>query len=129
MIGAGIAHLTFARREFVAQVPESLPLSDDAIVLGSGVAEIALGAAMMLPTPKHRRLAGWALAAFYVAIFPGNISQYLTRTDAFGLDTDEKRFGRLFFQPVLVAAALWSSGAASSKGRRELYHLAKKLTK
>jgi uncharacterized membrane protein len=46
-----------------------------------------------------------------VAIFPGNLSQYATRTDAFGLDTDTKRLVRLPFQPLLVAWALWSTGA------------------
>ena len=58
---------------------------------------------------------GWLTAAFFVAIFPGNISQYLTATDAFGLDTDEARFTRLFFQPLLVIWALWSTGALTRK--------------
>ena len=49
------------------------------------------------------------VAAFFVAIFPGNVAQYLNHADAFGLDTDTKRFVRLFFQPVLVAWALWST--------------------
>ena len=31
--------------------------------------------------------------------------------DAFGLDSDRARLVRLFFQPVLVAWALWSTGA------------------
>ena len=35
----------------------------------------------------------------------------MTGTDAFGLDTDTKRFVRLFFQPVLVLWALWCTGA------------------
>ena len=48
---------------------------------------------------------------FFVAVFPGNISQYLTHTDAFGLDSDPARALRLVFQPVLVAWALWSTGA------------------
>lgn len=107
---AGVSHLTFAREEFQAQVPESLPLNEDFVVLASGVTEIALGSAFAL-LPARRVPLGWALAAFFVAIFPGNISQYLTRTDAFGLDSDRARLVRLFFQPVLVAAALWTSGA------------------
>jgi uncharacterized membrane protein len=51
------------------------------------------------------------VAAFFVAIFPGNISQYVNRVDAFTLDSDTARFVRLFFQPLLVAWALWSTGA------------------
>ncbi|MCK5928197.1 MAG: hypothetical protein KAG80_08385, partial [Nocardioides sp.] len=59
--------------------------------------------------PKARRpLVGGLLAAFFVAIFPGNIAQYVEQKDAFGLDTDTKRLVRLFFQPVLVLAALWT---------------------
>lgn len=106
---AGVSHLTFAREEFQAQVPQWVSVSDDLVVLGSGVAEIGLGVAM-LALPKHRRVTGLALAAFYVAIFPGNVSQYTEGVDAFGLDTDTKRLVRLFLQPVLVAAALYAGG-------------------
>ncbi|MBO0897225.1 DoxX family protein [Arthrobacter sunyaminii] len=107
---AGTSHLTFARSEFQAQVPDWVPLDDDAVVLLSGVAEISLGAALIL-LRKRRVPVGWAAAAFFVVIFPGNISQYVTHTDAFGLDTDGKPLGRLFFQPLLVIWALWSTGA------------------
>ncbi|AAF11481.1 DoxX family protein [Deinococcus radiodurans] len=115
---AGISHLTFARDEFQAQVPEALPLNEDFVVLASGVVEISLGTAFMLWKDKRIPL-GWLLAAFFVAVFPGNISQYLTRTDAFGLDTDRKRFIRLFFQPVLIGGALWSSGAWQERKARD----------
>ena len=98
-----------AREEFQAQVPDWFPVDKDLVVLGSGVAEIGLGAAM-LALPRHRRLTGTALAGFYTLIFPGNIAQYAERTDAFGLDTDGKRLTRLFGQPALIAAALWAAG-------------------
>ena len=45
-----------------------------------------------------------------MAIFPGNIAQYVEGTDAFGLDTDGKRLVRLFFQPLLVLWALYGGG-------------------
>lgn len=109
MTAAGTMHLTVAREEFRAQVPSWVPVDEDFVVLASGVAEIGLGLAM-LTLPKHRRLTGVALAAFYVAIFPGNIAQYVEGVDAFGLDTDTKRLVRLFFQPVLVGAALYAAG-------------------
>ena len=51
-----------------------------------------------------------ALAAFYTAIFPGNIAQYAERRSAFGLDTDRKRFIRLLLQAPLIAAALHAAG-------------------
>lgn len=110
LLFTGVAHLTFARSEFQAQVPAWIPIDEDLIVVVSGVAELALGAALAF-LPRHRVLAGWLAAAFFVAIFPGNIAQYVEATDAFGLDSDRARLIRLFFQPVLVVWALWSTGA------------------
>ena len=110
MILAGIGHLTFLRVPFQAQVPNWVPLDKDLVVILSGIVEITLGAAMVFLSSR-KALVGLVLALFYMAIFPGNISQYITHTSAFGLDTDTKRFIRLFFQPVLIAWALWSTGA------------------
>lgn len=106
----GLAHLTWARSEFLAQVPDWVPLSADLVVVLSGVVEIVLGAALLL-LPRHRVIVGWVTAAFFVAIFPGNISQFIDGDAAFGLDTDSARAVRLLFQPALVAVALWSTGA------------------
>lgn len=106
---AGVSHLTFAREDFRAQVPESLPLDTDAVVLGSGVAEVGLGSALLLAPRSARRRVGTIAAWFFVAVFPGNVAQWLNRRSAFGLDTDAKRIGRLFGQPLLIAAALWST--------------------
>ena len=113
MTFAGIGHLTFQREEFLAQVPKWLPDNAalmDFVVLSSGIVEITLGLAMIFLI-KHKEKAGKALAIFFILIFPGNISQYTNSIDAFGLDTDQKRFIRLLFQPVLVIWALWSTGA------------------
>jgi uncharacterized membrane protein len=109
LVFAGISHLTIAREEFQAQVPPQLPLDPDTTVVLSGLAEISLGSALVLAPNPLRRLVGLAGAAFFTAIFPGNLAQWWYRRDGFGLDTEAKRFGRLFFQPVLVAAALWST--------------------
>jgi uncharacterized membrane protein len=106
MVGAGVLHLTTQRQEFQAQVPSWFPVDEDLTVLGSGAAEIALGASFVA-FPQHRRLVGGLLAAFFVAIFPGNVAQYLEGTDAFGLDSDRSRLVRLFFQPLLVLWALY----------------------
>lgn len=110
LVGAGIAHLSVRRDEFQAQVPGWLPLDADLVVVVSGVAEILLGVALV-GLVRHRVLVGTVVAAFFVAIFPGNIAQWAEGTDAFGLDSDAQRFARLFFQPVLVAWALWATGA------------------
>lgn len=110
LVFAGTGHLTFQRDEFQAQVPEWFPVDADLVVILSGVVEITLGLALVFAS-RYRALVGWLAAAFFVVIFPGNIAQWVEGTDAFGLDTDAKRFVRLFFQPVLVAWALWSTGA------------------
>src|SRR5919112_3268995 len=109
MVGAGVLHLTTQRQEFRAQGPDWFPVDDDLTVLGSGVAEIVLGASFVA-LPRRRRLVGGLLAAFFVVIFPGNVAQYVEGTDAFGLDTDRKRLIRLFFQPLLVVWALFGGG-------------------
>ncbi len=110
LMAAGISHLTFAREPFKAQVPPWIPLDPEKVVVGSGFGEIALGAALAF-LPAQKALVGCAAAGFFTAIFPGNIAQYRLSRSAFGLDTDGKRLGRLFFQPLLVGWALWSTGA------------------
>ena len=110
LIFAGISHLTFGREDFRAQVPVWLPLDADFVVLASGAVEILLGLALA-STSKWMPQIGLIVAAFFVAVFAGNINQYVQGIDAFGLNTDEARLIRLFFQPVLVAWALWSSNA------------------
>jgi uncharacterized membrane protein len=109
LIAAGTGHLTVVREEFQGQVPPWVPMDPDDVVLLSGAAEIALGSAL-IALPKERVRVGVVVATFFTAIFPGNISQYRQRRDALGLDTDRKRFLRLFAQPVLVGLALWSTG-------------------
>ena len=111
---AGIGHLTTNRTEFQAQVPTILKSWADFVVLASGVVEIVLGLSLIFLW-RYRVQVGWVVAAFFVAIFPGNISQYVNGIDAFGLDTDRERLVRLFFQPLLVAWALWATRAKSEK--------------
>lgn len=107
LLFAGVSHLTWSSDEFLAQVPGWLPLSGSFVVVVSGIVEIALAFAVVV-LPGHRRQVGWVVAAFFVAVFPGNISQFVTHTDAFGLDSDVARGVRLAFQPLLVVWALWS---------------------
>ena len=109
---AGTGHLTFQRVEFTAQVPPWLPFSPDFVVLASGVVEILLGASLLFLS-KQRTTVGWVVAIFFVLVFPGNIAQLMEHRDAFGLDSDTKRWLRLPMQPVLIFLALWSTGAWS----------------
>lgn len=107
---AGISHLTTSRQEFQAQVPTLLKDYADFVVLASGVIEILLGFTLVFLW-RYRIIVGWIVAGFFIAVFPGNISQYLNHVDAFGLDSDKARAIRLLFQPLLVVWALWSTGA------------------
>lgn len=115
LIYTGTLHLTTRRMEFQAQVPTWLPLSPDFVVMASGFVEIALGLALL--SLRRRREVGIATALFFIAIFPGNINQYIHGINAFGLDTDRARAIRLLFQPLLVLWALWSTGIIIKRRR------------
>lgn len=110
---AGLGHLSWSRTEFLAQVPDWFPVDADLVVVASGVVEIGIGTALLVAA-KYRVVVGLVAAAFFVAIFPGNIAQLVEGTDAFGLNSDTSRAVRLLFQPVLVGWALWSTGAWSA---------------
>ena len=114
---AGLAHLTFARSEFSAQVPAWIPVPADVVVVASGIVEVALGIALIVWW-RQRAALGWITALYLIAIFPGNIAQFVDDTDAFGLDSDLARGIRLLFQPLLVIWSLWSTGAWRAWRRR-----------
>ncbi len=109
LIRAGIGHLGAQRIEFQAQVPSWIPIAADTVVVVSGIVELSLGAALILAR-RRAPIVGVIVAAFFVVIFPGNIAQFVEGKKAFGLDSDTQRFIRLWFQPVLVIWALWSTG-------------------
>ena len=115
---AGFSHLGSNRQEFRAQVPTWLPLDPDFVVIASGFVEISLGLSLIITLlifKRYRRVVGLITALFFVAIFPGNLNQYINQIDAFGLDSDQKRLIRLFFQPILVIWALWCCGALGKR--------------
>ena len=118
LTSAGISHLGSNRTEFLAQVPTWLPLNADFVVVASGIVEITLGISLITTTfilTQYRKKVGIVVAIFFILIFPGNINQYVNSIDAFGLDTDQKRLIRLFFQPLLVIWAVWASGVEIRK--------------
>ena len=116
LVAAGVSHLTFAREDFRAQVPSWFPFDEDPVVVVSGLVELGLGAAL-LAWGRGRVAVGFVVAAFFVAVLPGNVAQYVEGKDAFGLDTDRERLLRLFFQPVLVLWALWATAAWRDRPR------------
>lgn len=121
MIIAGIGHLTFQRVEFQSLVPSWLHntvISDDLIVISSGIIEICLGIGLIFVS-KYSVQIGITLAIFFILIFPGNVGQYIDDINIFGLDTDHKRLLRLLFQPILILWALWSTDALKYLFRRQ----------
>ena len=110
LVSSGVSHLSVSRVAFQAQVPTWLPLDPDFVVISSGIVEILLGLAL-ITLWRFRKRVGLLVAIFFVAIFPGNINQFVNGIDAFGLNSDSARAVRLLFQPVLVLWALWSTGA------------------
>ena len=114
LMSAGVSHLTVSRLEFQAQVPTWLPLDPDFVVISSGIVEILLGLSL-ITLWRFRKRVGLLVALFFVAIFPGNINQFVNGIDAFGLNSDSARAVRLLFQPVLVLWALWSTEAVRRK--------------
>ena len=87
-----------------------IPLNADFVITASGVVEILLAVGLVALT-RWRVPVGCVVALFFVLIFPGNISQFVTHSDAFGLDSDLSRGIRLLFQPLFVVWALWCTGA------------------
>ena len=120
LTSAGFSHLGSNRTEFLAQVPTWLPLNDNFVVVASGIVEITLGISLITTTfilKQYRKKVGIVVAIFFILIFPGNINQYVNKIDAFGLDSDQKRLIRLFFQPLLVIWAVWASGVELNRKR------------
>ena len=115
LIFAGIGHLSFARKAFRAQVPDWVPLKKDDTVVYSGLAEIALGTALLFSRGKTRERVGKLAGVFFTAVYPGNIAQYTHHRSAFGLNSDCKRLLRLAFQPLLVAWALKSTETETAR--------------
>lgn len=66
---SGAVHLV-RPRVFEPTIPRALP-AHRALVLGSGIAELACAAGLLVPTT--RRAAGVASAALLVAVFPANV--------------------------------------------------------
>jgi uncharacterized membrane protein len=120
LVVAGASHLTWGRRGYRIVVPDwatrLLRTDKDTIVVASGVVELMLGGALVA-LPAERRRVGWVVAAFFVAVFPGNVHQWRTGRSAPMLRTDRARFVRLLLQPLLVVWALWSADGLTA-GRR-----------
>jgi uncharacterized membrane protein len=110
MTFAGAAHL-FVATPFIQHLPTWVPLRAE-IVLGSGLIEIALGIALLLPPPTRRR-AGVVLALYLLAVFPGNVYVAVFNVEVDGQPGGLYPWIRLPLQMLFIAWALWSTREAS----------------
>jgi uncharacterized membrane protein len=106
MAFAGVAHLLMPT-PFVQHLPTWVPMREELIFV-TGLLEIALGAALLLRQPLRRR-AGIALAGYLVAVFPSNIYVAVAQVEVDGQPGGAYAWGRLPFQLLFIAWALWSS--------------------
>jgi uncharacterized membrane protein len=105
-IAAGINHFLMPKA-YEAIMPDYLPAHRE-LVVASGLAEIAGGAALI--HPRTRRLGGWWLIATLIAVFPANVHmaqhpERYRRIPRAGL------YARL---PVQLLFAAWVRSAARS---------------
>ncbi|WP_083577136.1 DoxX family protein [Rhodococcus tukisamuensis] len=105
LLGAGTLHFVNPK-PFDSIVPRQLPGSPRAYTYASGVAELAVGAAIAVP--RTRRLGGTLAAALFVAVFPANVQMavdWLGRSST-PLPLKAVAVARLPLQLPLIAAAL-----------------------
>ena len=89
---------------FDAAVPAWLPGSTRTWALGSGVVELVCGGLVALP--RTRRLGGYACAALFVAVFPGNVNMVAEAR------TPQARAVTLARLPLQVPLVVWALRAA-----------------
>lgn len=104
---AGIAHFT-ATEAFAAIVPPPLPFKP-AIVRLTGAMEILF--ALGLAWPRRRRITGWLLAAYLLAVLPANIYMALAGMPLGALEGPLALWGRVLLQFPLIVLILWACGS------------------
>lgn len=114
---AGVLHV-INPAPFLIITPGWVPDAPRVIFL-TGLAELAGSLALLQPWWARLRLAaGWGLAAYALCVWPANINHLL-------MDMARPDHGlgwayhgpRMLAQPVLIWAALWSSGALARFAR------------
>ncbi len=105
-IAAGANH--FVITDFCAGIiPPYLPCHRE-LVYVSGVAEVVLGALLLIP--RCRIVDAWGLVALLIAVFPANLHMALN-PDAYPTFAPTLLWLRLPFQGVLIAWAYWLTRA------------------
>jgi uncharacterized membrane protein len=112
LAGAGVTHF-LAPRTYERIVPAALPGSQRWWVQASGVAELAVAAAVAVP--QTRRLGALGAAGLFVAVFPANVKMAVDWRKA---PTARKAvaYGRLPLQAPLIGWALRVARKADRRG-------------
>lgn len=114
-LAVGIIHLK-SPDGFLPIMPDWVPFPR-AVVLATGVAEIAGAIGLMIP--RLRRAAAWGLAAYAVCVFPANIKHAVEGVAVGGVVLGWGYHGpRLLAQPLIVWWALWAGGITDWPFRR-----------
>jgi uncharacterized membrane protein len=71
LIAMGILHFAIPNG-FDSIIPDEIPVSKRALTYASGVAELTIGAGLLLP--RTRRVSALAAAVLFVAVFPANVN-------------------------------------------------------
>ena len=115
MAFAGLSHLLMPT-PFIQHLPTWVPMREPLIFV-TGLLEIALAAAL-LPA-RRRRLAGFALAGYLLAVFPSNVYVAVAQVEVEGQPGGLYPWLRLPLQLVFIAWALWASGATDRRTRSD----------
>ncbi len=102
---AGVMH--FVSPDFyLAIMPPYLPWHLELVYL-SGIAEVALGIAVMIPA--YRKLAAWGIIVLLIAVFPANLHVALNNVPIGGATEGlgAMNWVRLPFQAVFILWAWW----------------------
>ncbi len=107
LLGVGTAHFAWPK-PFDSIIPAELPGSARFYTYASGVAEVVIGALLLVP--RTRRRAALAAAALFVAVYPGNLNSVRLFWDKPWLRA--ATIARLPLQIPMVTAALrvWRHG-------------------
>lgn len=105
MVAAGVLHFVIPA-QFIKIVPGFLPFPD-ALVYASGVIEILLGGALLVPRWSRRAAVG--LVVLFIAVYPANINMAIYQIHIDNLPDQNWLFHalRLPFQFVLIGWAYW----------------------
>lgn len=104
---AGLAHFT-ATDSFAAIVPPPLPFKHQIVQL-TGAMELVFAIGLIIP--RWRRLTGWFLSAYLLAVLPANIFMALEGMPLGSMQSPAALWFRVFLQLPLIALVLWATGA------------------